>query len=103
VSAEGLYSVCRRICESIGKDLEGSGDDLIEELLRYFPGGFEGTHEKLSQNNLCPCRDSNQTLFDYESVGLQLRQHVWLRLAVTMKIIVIYNMTPWSLMVINLE
>jgi hypothetical protein len=31
----------------IGNNLEGSGRGLFEVLSQYFPGGTEGTHEKL--------------------------------------------------------
>jgi hypothetical protein len=50
-----------------GKDLAGSGRDLIETLSRDLLGGTEKTHENTQFEQSVPCRDSNPEPAQYEA------------------------------------
>jgi hypothetical protein len=48
---------------SVGKDLEGSGNDLIEVLFRHLPEGLRKTTTNLSQNSRWPGVDQTEQRF----------------------------------------
>jgi hypothetical protein len=58
----------------IGKDLEGSGYGIIEEISWNLPVGIRKTSQNPSQDSWCVGRDSNQASPEYKSVVLLLHQ-----------------------------
>jgi hypothetical protein len=56
------------------KGLEGDCCGLTKVLSQNVPGGTEEDHENLGQDNRCLYRVSNESLQEYESGALPLRQ-----------------------------
>jgi hypothetical protein len=63
----------------IGKDLEGTDEDIIKVLSRYFPGGLGKTMRTLSPDTWFPRQDSNPALPEHISQVLLLDQQAHTR------------------------
>jgi hypothetical protein len=49
------------------KELERKGPWLIKVLSWHLLGAIEESHENLTQDSLCPGRDSSRVLLEYKS------------------------------------
>jgi hypothetical protein len=58
----------------IGKDLEGSGDGLIEIRSLNLFGDWRSPMKIFNQTRRCPAWDSSQPLFKYEAKALPIQQ-----------------------------
>jgi hypothetical protein len=58
----------------IGKCVARSGRGPVDVLFRHLPGGTDKYHEILSQDGLCPGRESNKTPSEQKCGVLPLHQ-----------------------------